>query len=245
MRTRRFVEHLPPGPHFWMLYPDAWTEHRLDRFWWRGAPVEFNHGETWKTGAYHESLRQGGQRSFGARSARIRDDYTPLQLNLPDGDWPAPDHFTFGLFNFVSARLRDALALPPDDVQYLAIELAAGGARAIAQDYRLFRPLRHQAAMDGPRSLFGAYGEQVNGPPPIGERWFLRTLAIRTDLVPCADLFWVDEAPATLLATDALALRVIKAHCTGIRFRDPLTLSYSDGFIRERSARGVRVTKYW
>ncbi len=245
MKTRRYVERLPSGSHFWMMRPNAWTQYRLGVVWRYRLPVDDCHGEDWKRGAHQEAKRQGAWGFFGASSVRLRDDYPPLQLALPEGDWLAPDHFSFGVFKFVSARLRDALALPPGDVQYFPIELVAGGAKAIAQEYRLFRPLRHQPAMDGPRSKFDAYGALLSGPPPIGERWFLRTLAIRADLVPCADLFWVDEAPVTLLATDALARRVIKARCTGIRFQDPLTLGNPDGIVRERSARGVRVTKYW
>ena len=65
------------------------------------------------------------------------------------------------------------------------------------------------------------------------------SLALRADLVARSDLFWVDEVPVCLLATDALAERVMQAGCTGVQFDDPATTGVMKGARRNRVATGI------
>ena len=54
-----------------------------------------------------------------------------------------------------------------------------------------------------------------------------------------SDLFRADEIPVCLLATNALAERVMKAGCTGVQFDDPITTGEMKGARRTRVATGT------
>ena len=85
----------------------------------------------------------------------------------------------------------------------------------------------------------------LNSPGRITGKWYLfvsvdESFVPRADLVPRTELFWADEETGTLLATDSLAERVMRAGCTGVRFSDPLSVGVLNGIIRYRTATGVK-----
>lgn len=156
-------------------------------------------------------------------------------LPLPDG-FPrpevwlpplgfAPDHFHLTGLMFVSRRFRDVLAQADGVVQYWPIRLARGSEEAYAQDYMLFRVLAWQPALDWERSECEREEATIER---TGERLvtalFIRRFVPLPDLVPRTEIFRAAEAPTSILVTDGLAERVLRAGCTGASFEEPQTI---------------------
>lgn len=137
----------------------------------------------------------------------------------------APDFIWSGLY-FASSRFRRAMALEPNAIEYRAVEMDAGSAQAaIEADYRAFRPVQRAdpvdlAAMYGREPDRGADGEptlewqmSVAGPhaPPRRTVW-------KRGFVAPAPLF--ADATGRLMATEALAARVMAAGLRDVAFQD-------------------------
>ena len=159
----------------------------------------------------------------------------PADLPLPEGfmrpevwlpplDF-SPDYFSLAGLTFVSRRCRDALAQPDGVVQYWPIHLARGSEEARAQDYMLFRVLAWQPALDWGRSVCEReeFTDWRTGEHLVAARRIERFVPL-DGLVPRAELFRVAEAPTSVLVTDGLAERVLRAGCTGAWFHEPQTV---------------------
>lgn len=159
----------------------------------------------------------------------------PADLPLPEGfirpevwlpplDF-SPDYFSLAGLTFVSRRFRDALAQPEGVVQYWPIHLARGSEEARAQDYMLFRILAWQPALDWGCSVCERE-EFIN--PRTGEHLVaarsIKRFVPLDDLVPRTEIFRAAEARTSILVTDGLAERVLRAGCTGASFREPQTI---------------------
>ena len=134
-----------------------------------------------------------------------------------------PDYNRTQNLPFVSDRMRRVMDLPSDIAQFLPIINVSRPPRARAARYSLLHLLAFARAIDGERSdchvdrpTSAKTGAQVLR--------FTGLTAVRflPDFEPPADLFREAAAPTVLLATDALAQRVIDAGCTGVQFRHPL-----------------------
>ena len=226
-------------PICWMMHSDPYVSERINDFMLRSNGMRVLNERTWKRGIPNIGRTGTHVARFGSGCLRLLDDYPLLEMEMPTGEWPAPDFFNINLLIFVSARMREALQLADDFVQYLQLKLVAAGPSAQAQDYRLLRVFPHQPAIDLGRSRYDV-GTWIDD-EGIRQEMVLaaESFALRQDLVPRADLFWADEMPARLLATDALAERVMKAGCTGVQFDDPATTGVLNGMIRIRTADGV------
>ena len=157
--------------------------------------------------------------------ARLPDDFLPAVLKLPLGGF-APDFIRLGPYDFASRRLREAMALPPETVQYMPVTLLSGTPEAYARDYRVMRVLVQQSVMD--------LEESEVTTSKSGWVWReIERFAVRADYTPRFDLFALEEDPAMILATDSLAEKVLKAGCTGILFIEPE--GYKPGYPVKRS----------
>jgi hypothetical protein len=172
------------------------------------------------------------------------DSFWPAEFPLPVvalPDWPfAPDFWSFGRYDFASCRLRNTLAQPPNVIQFLPLDLVRASVAAQAQDYRWMRVLPRQPAMDIARSdcEVADYIDQLTG--KLGK--YLRRIdrfALLDGFVPHTGIFRLDESPAFILTTDALAGRVLRAGCTGIEFSDPANLRGGKRVHRIRTAHGI------
>jgi hypothetical protein len=138
---------------------------------------------------------------------------------LPDFWW-AGDHRSF----VVSSRLLDVMALPPHAAQVLPILLFAEHPGARAMDYRFMRVLASAPCMDRTRSTFEerTFVSHRTGltETMIQARRFLLDMSV----APPAELFWAEEKPDQMIATEALAARVQNEGFTGLTFGDPLDL---------------------
>lgn len=151
--------------------------------------------------------------------ARLPDDFPPADLKLPMGGF-APDFIRLGPYDFASRHLRDAMALPPETVQYMPVTLLSGTPEAYAHDYRVMRVLVQQPAIDLETSEIDR--------SPTGLWLKIQRFVVRADYAPRFNLFELEEDSSMILATDSLAERVLKAGCTGILFIEPE--GYSPGY---------------
>ena len=152
----------------------------------------------------------------------LPSDFPIPRLRMPDSGL-APDYFKWGMWRFASARLRAAMALPDDAVDYRPAVIEGGSHQARDQDYALMYVRAFAAAIDLETSDLG--WRQVishkTGNPVISVSG-ISQIRVRPDLDVPADLFTDANATIVLLATDALAERVMAAGCTGVWFVHPL-----------------------
>ena len=169
----------------------------------------------------------------------ISADFPRPQLHMPVTGF-APDYFSIGLYKFVSQRLRDVFALPAGLVQYIPINLTDGGPEVRANNYRWMNLLACRPAIDLQRSI---YKVRERTRHPTGETYWhigaYERMVIRDDIAPSAELFRAAEDLVTVLASDFLAERVMRAVCTGISFEDPATARSLGPISRYRTATGV------
>ena len=174
---------------------------------------------------------------------KLPENFVVPMLSLPPLDFE-PDLFSMRGNYFASRRFRDALAQPDDVVQYWPVELVRASDEARAQDYMLFRLLAAQPSMDWERSR---YYKDEGSNRLTGEKFISVSMVTRfvplAGLVPRTEVFRSSEAEDTILVVDSVAERVMRAGCTGVRFRDPETCWLDDVAERHRTADGVQVTE--
>jgi hypothetical protein len=175
---------------------------------------------------------------------RLPPEFPVPIMHFPSSGF-APDYFSFGSVDFCSARLRDALAQPSDVIEYTPIDLRCDGAKAIAQEYQRMRILAVQPTMDMQRSLYESQ-EWVH--PETGETsiWIreIEKLVLQEGFRPRTEIFCIEEHNLPVLATDALAERVLKAGCTGLEFSHLETPDYDLNVpVTIRTKRGVSLRK--
>lgn len=164
-----------------------------------------------------------------------------LAFERPDDPF-APDCLHMYGDLFVSERLLQAMALPADEavVQVRPAVVVEGPPEAHARGYRWLHVVAEQPAMDPEPS--GSQRQRLSIPSSgrvVEYAGWPKRLVFRPDFVPRTDLLRCAELETTLLATDALALRVLAAGCTGIDFVDPLTAFDSRVPRRVRTLEGV------
>lgn len=169
----------------------------------------------------------------------IPPDFPRPRLYMPPKGF-APDYFGTSIYDFVSRRLRDTLSLPENVAQYIPVELLSGGPEVWAQEYCWMNILACYPAIDLQRSVC-KIKERTRF--TTGETYRVagsyERMVIRDDITPGAELFRVAEDLTTVLASDALAERVMRSGCTGIAFEDPATARNFGPISRYRTATGV------
>ena len=140
----------------------------------------------------------------------------------------APNFLWCG-FQFASARLREVLALDADAIDYRPVDASGSTPAVQAADYRWFEA-RHSADPIDYVRTYGAEPERdADGSTSLA--WQLsvcgphapaRVMVWRDDFVPPAPLF--RNANGVLLATEALADRVMRAGLTDVVFQDVTSL---------------------
>ena len=221
---------------YWIVGTDWRTDDRTNRLIGKKNGLRFSN---------QEKLLDAIAPYFRARQAGYRGnpifppDILKPKLFMPKRNF-APDYLSYGGTVFVSRRLREAMALPDCTVQYIEIELLDGSPKAFAQDYRWMNILACHSAIDLDQSKPVMSGEHVY---PTGETFrFIRSynrIVLRDDIPVSAELFRVAEDLIIVLASDALAERVMRAGCTGIAFEDPTTAHRYGSIHRYRTATGV------
>ncbi len=169
----------------------------------------------------------------------LPNDFPAPRLAMPYGKF-APDYLISSGYHFCSRRFRDALAQPDYVVQWAPVELIAGGAAARDQDYRLMRVLPRQPAMDLERSdLTMEHATNALTGEPMSYPTFIVHLVLLSGLQPKTEIFRMHESTTYIFVADSVALRVLRAGCTGMRFADPDSLLHGKRIERCRSADGI------
>ena len=169
-------------------------------------------------------LRPGIPGAAAREQAADRFAALPRPVLRITGRGFAPDLIWAGL-HFASARLRDALGLGPDTVEYRDVDTSGSVPAARAADYKVFR-IVHQA---DPVDLARMYGHdpdrEADGNPTTA--WLLsisgphavpRRMVWREGFIPPAPLF--RDGTGRLMATEALAECVMGAGVTDVVFQD-------------------------
>ncbi len=173
----------------------------------------------------------------------LPDDFPPMLLNYPMQGSILPDLLHPWRLHLCSARLRQAMALPPGVVQYLPVDIRAPDPRVHAMDYKALHILAYQPVIDLERSdvtIELKPDRHTGGTYPefsFDKRW-----AIRAGFQPQTDMFRSAENVFAVFVTDALAERVMRAGCLGCVFEHPEGPNYSGGLPQTiRTARGIEL----
>ena len=127
--------------------------------------------------------------------------------------------------HLASARLRDALDLGPEVVEYREVDMSGSVAEARAADYRVFRAVQEADPVDLRRMYGHEPDRALDGSPTTA--WLMsvsgphaapRRTVWREGFVPPAPLFL--DRMGRLIATEALAERVTRAGLADVSFQD-------------------------
>ena len=124
-----------PWPKLWLMGSDIVVSAKFTRLLLRDASLGLHN-----TDEISRALREAMQALGWDVILPLTSDIPRPRLSLTHTDF-APDYFTYDGYAFCSRRLRDALAQPPDVVQFLPADLVAGGEAVRAQDYAMMHIL--------------------------------------------------------------------------------------------------------
>lgn len=183
-------------------------------------------------------LNSGEVAAAGMSPGRKRDTPFPvpqLKLTLPTF---SVDCFIWEAYPLVSERMRAAMALPEDEVEYFPVDASSSAPMPRAMNYMVMSV----AVTD--RVSYARAGREFES-----EMDFLASLvpdanAIDVTSKPTHRLFHDEQFIGSMYCTDELAMSVLRAGCTGVRFLDP---RYSPlvGPMRFRTLRGVEQEGDW
>lgn len=161
-------------------------------------------------------------------SGTVWRDFPTARLKVPI-DGFAADCFTWEGFTFVSKRLRAAMALPENATQFFDVDLSQSSQSVQACDYKIMSVSALEDAID--LSAEPAVTSRDGAVIGFGKAFY-------PDFQPAYDVFHDRMVRGHVFCTDALALRVLSAGCTSIRFFDPARFQFlpTDTF---RTLRGV------
>ena len=148
------------------------------------------------------------------------------------------DCFRLGKFMFASEKLRRAMALGPADIQYFDVDTSRSAPLPRSKNYEIMHIPVAEDVTDPERSDY-----EFRHRPEGVELWGApRAVAFRPDVAPAHEIFY-DRFFKIALCADELALRVLRAGCTGMRFLDPAQIDSIGAF--HRTLRGVENANEW
>jgi len=159
-----------------------------------------------------------------------------LQLTLEDF---SVDCFSWQYRTLVSQKLRDAMALSPQDVQYLPVDASLSAPLPQSKNYMIMHVPIIEDVSDVDQSDYMA--RNMPGDP---NRWIsAREIAIRQDADSKHELFHDRFFYGHVLCTEGLAVRVLQSRCTGVRFLDLKHFSIPEP-IWLRTLRGIEEERW-
>lgn len=145
------------------------------------------------------------------------DPYPVPQLKLTMKQFEV-DCFSWESLILVSSRMREVMALPPESFRFFEVDCSHSTPDVQAKGFQVMGIAAREAAVDPDHSEFMLARITPENPPmPVGET----RIAIKPDFVPQCDLFYDAFFRGHMFCTDALALRLLRASCAGVRFVDP------------------------
>ncbi|MDQ0463416.1 hypothetical protein QO010_001187 [Caulobacter ginsengisoli] len=173
---------------------------------------------------------------FGARQAagELWRDFPVAELELTLKGFEV-DAFDWESYLLVSRRLREAMALGPAEVQYLEVDDSASIPEVRARGYQILNIVAQESVAD-PKASDYDLGRLTPDSPEMVLR--VGGIALRPDAQADHELFRDRLFLGFQFASDALAMRVLRAGCTGLRFFDPARFDFGPG-VPYRTLRGV------
>jgi hypothetical protein len=228
-------------PEVWFLGEDVNTGHKFGVLLVKDSKLGVSNTPEIAAAAW--KLRNATN-SLISDDVPLPDGFPAPRLALPASGF-APDLIVFGSLDFVSRRFRDALAQPPEVIQFTPVDLVAGGAEARAQDYRLMRVLARQKAMDleRPDCILEPAVNRITGETYQDPRFITRFVLLK-DLRPRTEIFRLDESSSYILVTDTLAERILRAGCTGVEFAHPDNERFTKTILRFRTINGMKERRF-
>jgi hypothetical protein len=161
-----------------------------------------------------------------------------LSLTLEDFDL---DCFEWETYTFVSEHMKDAMALDASHVQFFDVDARQSAPRPRAKRYKIINVPVIDHVSDARKSSYLSAQLTPEGPTLVT---VAHSIAIRPDAKPINELFHDRDFVGHIFCTDPLAVRVLEAACTGVRFLDPARLGIVDAW-RFRTLRGIEEAGEW
>jgi hypothetical protein len=160
-----------------------------------------------------------------------------LELTLESFD---VDCFLEGSFTLVSEKMRAAMALGPTDIQYFDVDASRSACLPQSKHYQIMHvPVTEDVSEPEDSDYLCRHSPdgsvRLVGVPDA--------LAFRLDAKPKHEIFY-DRFFKIIYCNDELALRVLRAGCSGLRFFDP-TRPFGGNGSAFRTARGVEEEVAW
>ena len=151
------------------------------------------------------------------------------------------DCFIWESYTFVSSRLRTAMALPPAAVQYFDVDDSRCSPQIQTNAYKIMNVTVMEDAIDVSSSGL-VMGRLAKDSPEIVTGH--GNLHFRQNFHPTYEMFCDRAVLGHDFCTDSLALRVLNAGCTGVRFFDAERFQPASR-APFRTLRGVERTGAW
>lgn len=172
--------------------------------------------------AAHRALRErlSCEEQFGQSAEMIDWDagLEPPVLEITEPDF-APNYLQTHGVAFVSRRLREAMALPPETVEWRPVEMGSATEAATAQDYKRMGLRVFLDVIDPVRADYQILSEVTCEDGSRVSRRFAQRIYWRMGLEPSHDLFRA-RFSGVVVATDPLATRVLHAGVEDVAFFD-------------------------
>jgi hypothetical protein len=168
-----------------------------------------------------------------------RDELPTAKLELTIENFEF-DCFPVGSFTLVSEKMRSAMALGPADVQYFEVDASQSAPLPRSKRYQIMHIPVTEDVSDPENSDYSCLHSSDGSVRPTGSPNFL---AFRPDAEPKHEIFY-DRYFRIIYCTDDFALRVLQAHCSGMRFFDPAR-HYAGNSGAFRTLRGVEQEITW
>jgi hypothetical protein len=159
-----------------------------------------------------------GEEVFQARSraGTFWPQFPTARLKLTWDEFDV-DCFSWETYTLVSERMRDAMAMSPSEVQFFDVDASESAAGPRSKAYKLMNVAVAEDVADLERSKYTLSKLSPESEwLPLGPTH----IAIRANASPTHDMFHESFFRGHVFCNDALAMRVLEAGCTGIRFLD-------------------------
>lgn len=163
-----------------------------------------------------------------------------LQLEIRDEEFRV-DCFTYDLLTFVSERMRDALNINGCDIQYFEVDTSLSCDIPRSMNYKIMNIPCVESVSDATNSIY----QTIEIPGVINHSsHIVESIKIRSEVNIKRQLFYDEFFRSQAFCTETLAIRVLRAGCTGVRFFDPAQLSMAKP-MRFRTLRGIEEEGEW
>jgi hypothetical protein len=159
-----------------------------------------------------------------------------LTVTLEDFD---RDCFRWGEFSFVSEKMRRAMALGPSDIQYFEVDASDCAPLPRSKNYQVMHVPVTEDVSDLKNSEY-LVRHRADGSLEIDSP---HNVVFRPDAQPAHEFFY-DRSFKFIYCSDAFAMRVLQAGCSGAYFFDASRWS-GDSNQRIRTVRGLEEIVKW